>query len=170
MSTKRQTATDGTQAHRDLATVKNNINYWIKVHGMDREEAKARVNQPSYVMMDAQTINREVAAEAKRQANLKARQEREAEQQRKEAEAEQQRKDQEQQRKEEPKTDESKGEKKINQRQIGITVNGVVYQSICKGMAAVGIQDKGTKNWFKIRADLKKSGISIFGEFTFIQL
>jgi TPP-dependent indolepyruvate ferredoxin oxidoreductase alpha subunit len=161
MSTKRQTATDGTQAHRDLATVKNNINYWIKVHGMDREEAKARVNQPSYVMMDAQTINREVAAEAKRQANLKARQEREAEQQRK---------DQEQQRKEEPKTDESKGEKKINQRQIGITVNGVVYQSICKGMAAVGIQDKGTKNWFKIRADLKKSGISIFGEFTFIQL
>ena len=167
MSTKRQTATDGTQAHRDLATVKNNINYWIKVHGMDREEAKARVNQPSYVMMDAQTINREVAAEAKRQANLKARQERETEAQRKKAEAEQQRKDQEQQRKEEPKTE---TEKKINQRQIGITVNGVVYQSICKGMAAVGIQDKGTKNWFKIRADLKKSGQSIFGEFTFIQL
>ena len=169
MSTKRQTATDGTQAHRDLATVKNNINYWIKVHGMDREEAKVRVNQPSYVMMDAKTINREVAAEAKRQANLKARQEREAEQQRKEAEAEQQRKEQEQQRKEEPKA-EPKGETKINQRKIGITVNGDQYASICKGMAAVGIQDKGTKNWFKIRADLKKSGISIFGEYTFIQL
>ena len=169
MSTKRQTATDGTQAHRDLATVKNNINYWIKVHGMDRDDAKAKVNHPNYVMMDAETINREVAAEAKRQANLKARQEREAEAQRKEAEAEQQRKNQEQQRKEEPKA-EPKGETKINQRKIGITVNGVEYSSICKGMAANGIQDKGTKNWFKIRADLKKSGASIFGEFIFIQL
>lgn len=169
MAQQRHTATEGTQAHRDLATVKNNINYWIKVHGMDRDDAKAKVNHPNYVMMDAETINREVAAEAKRQANLKARQEREAEAQRKEAEAEQQRKNQEQQRKEEPKA-EPKGETKINQRKIGITVNGVEYSSICKGMAANGIQDKGTKNWFKVRADLKKSGVSIFGEFIFIQL
>ena len=66
--TQRTKATEGTQAHRDLATIKNNINYWIKVHGMDRDDAKAKVNHPNYVMMDAETINREVAAEAKRQA------------------------------------------------------------------------------------------------------
>lgn len=152
--TQRNKATDGTQAHRDLATVKNNINYWIKVHGMDRDEAKAKVMHPNYQMMDAQTINREVAAEAKRQANMKARKERaEAEEKAKqEAEAK------------------AKAKTKIAQGKIGITVDGVQYSSICKGMAAVGIQDKGTKNWFKIRADLKKNGICIFGTHSFIQL
>lgn len=165
--TQRNKATEGTQAHRDLATVKNNINYWIKCHGMDRDEAKAKVMHPNYVMMDAETINREVAAEAKRQANLKARQER--------AEAEEKaRQDNEAKAKakaekaEEPKKNDEP--KKIAQGKIGITVNGTPFSSICKGMAANGIQDKGTKNWFKIRADLKKSGISIFGEYTFIQL
>jgi uncharacterized protein YPO0396 len=165
--TQRNKATEGTQAHRDLATVKNNINYWIKCHGMDRDEAKAKVMHPNYAMMDAETINREVAAEAKRQANLKARQER--------AEAEEKaRQDNEAKAKakaekaEEPKKNDEP--KKIAQGKIGITVNGTPFSSICKGMAANGIQDKGTKNWFKIRADLKKSGISIFGEYTFIQL
>ena len=159
--TQRTKATEGTQAHRDLATVKNNINYWIKVHGMDRDEAKAKVMHPNYQMMDAQTINREVAAEAKRQANLKARKER--------AEAEEKAK-QEAEAKAKAKTEKTEEPKKIAQGKIGITVNGVQYSSICKGMAAVGIQDKGTKNWFKIRADLKKNGICIFGEYTFIQL
>ena len=69
--TQRTKATEGTQAHRDLATIKNNINYWIKCHGMDRDDAKAKVNHPNYQMMDAETINREVAAEAKRQAKAK---------------------------------------------------------------------------------------------------
>ena len=152
--TQRTKATDGTQAHRDLATIKNNINYWIKCHDMTRDEAKEKVMSPGYTMMNAETINREVATEAKRQANLKARQEREEAKKKTE----------------EPKAEEPKAEKKVNQRQIGISVDGVQYSSICKGMAAVGIQDKGTKNWFKIRADLKKSGTSIFGEHTFIQL
>ena len=157
--TQRTKATDGTQAHRDLATIKNNINYWIKCHDMTRDEAKEKVMSPGYTMIDAETINREVAAEAKRQANLKARQERE-----------EAKKKTEEPKAEEPKAEEPKAEKKVNQRQIGISVDGVQYSSICKGMAAVGIQDKGTKNWFKIRADLKKSGTSIFGEHTFIQL
>ena len=157
--TQRTKATDGTQAHRDLATIKNNINYWIKCHDMTRDEAKEKVMSPGYTMMNAETINREVAAEAKRQANLKARQERE-----------EAKKKTEEPKAEEPKAEEPKAEKKVNQRQIGISVDGVQYSSICKGMAAVGIQDKGTKNWFKIRADLKKSGTSIFGEHTFIQL
>ena len=157
--TQRTKATDGTQAHRDLATIKNNINYWIKCHDMTRDEAKEKVMSPGYTMIDAETINREVAAEAKRQANLKARQERE-----------EAKKKTEEPKAEEPKAEEPKAEKKVNQRQIGISVDGVQYSSICKGMAAVGIQDKGTKNWFKIRADLKKSGTSIFGEHIFIQL
>ena len=157
--TQRTKATDGTQAHRDLATIKNNINYWIKCHDMTRDEAKEKVMSPGYTMMNAETINREVATEAKRQANLKARQERE-----------EAKKKTEEPKAEEPKAEEPKAEKKVNQRQIGISVDGVQYSSICKGMAAVGIQDKGTKNWFKIRADLKKSGTSIFGEHTFIQL
>ena len=152
--TQRTKATDGTQAHRDLATIKNNINYWIKCHDMTRDEAKEKVMSPGYTMMNAETINREVATEAKRQANLKARQEREEAKKKTE----------------EPKAEEPKAEKKVNQRQIGISVDGVQYSSICKGMAAVGIQDKGTKNWFKIRADLKKSGTSIFSGHTFIQL
>ena len=157
--TQRTKATDGTQVHRDLATIKNNINYWIKCHDMTRDEAKEKVMSPGYTMIDAETINREVAAEAKRQANLKARQERE-----------EAKKKTEEPKAEEPKAEEPKAEKKVNQRQIGISVDGVQYSSICKGMAAVGIQDKGTKNWFKIRADLKKSGTSIFSEHTFIQL
>ena len=157
--TQRTKATDGTQAHRDLATIKNNINYWIKCHDMTRDEAKEKVMSPGYTMMNAETINREVAAEAKRQANLKARQERE-----------EAKKKTEEPKAEEPKAEEPKAEKKVNQRQIGISVDGVQYSSICKGMAAVGIQDKGTKNWFKIRADLKKSGTSIFSGHTFIQL
>ena len=157
--TQRTKATDGTQAHRDLATIKNNINYWIKCHDMTRDEAKEKVMSPGYTMMNAETINREIAAEAKRQANLKARQERE-----------EAKKKTEEPKAEEPKAEEPKAEKKVNQRQIGISVDGVQYSSICKGMAAVGIQDKGTKNWFKIRADLKKSGTSIFSGHTFIQL
>ena len=157
--TQRTKATDGTQAHRDLATIKNNINYWIKCHDMTRDEAKEKVMSPGYTMMNAETINREVATEAKRQANLKARQERE-----------EAKKKTEEPKAEEPKAEEPKAEKKVNQRQIGISVDGVQYSSICKGMAAVGIQDKGTKNWFKIRADLKKSGTSIFSGHTFIQL
>lgn len=165
--TQRNKATEGTQAHRDLATVKNNINYWIKVHGMDRDEAKAKVMHPNYVMMDAETINREVAAEAKRQANLKARKERAEAEEKAKQEAEAKAKAKAEKAEEPKKNDEPK---KIAQGKIGITVNGVQYSSICKGMAANGIQDKGTKNWFKIRADLKKSGISIFGEYTFIQL
>ena len=157
--TQRTKATDGTQAHRDLATIKNNINYWIKCHDMTRDEAKEKVMSPGYTMMNAETINREVATEAKRQANLKARQERE-----------EAKKKTEEPKAEEPKAEEPKAEKKVNQRQIGISVDGVQYSSICKGMAAVGIQDKGTKNWFKIRTDLKKSGTSIFSGHTFIQL
>ena len=162
--TQRTKATDGTQAHRDLATIKNNINYWIKCHDMTRDEAKEKVMSPGYTMMNAETINREVATEAKRQANLKARQERE------EAKKKTEEPKAEEPKAEEPKAEEPKAEKKVNHRQIGISVDGVQYSSICKGMAAVGIQDKGTKNWFKIRADLKKSGTSIFGEHTFIQL
>ena len=69
--TQRTKATEGTQAHRDLATIKNNINYWIKVHGMDRDDAKAKVNHPNYVMMDAETINREVAAEKSEEPKAK---------------------------------------------------------------------------------------------------
>ena len=162
--TQRTKATDGTQAHRDLATIKNNINYWIKCHDMTRDEAKEKVMSPGYTMMNAETINREVATEAKRQANLKARQERE------EAKKKTEEPKAEEPKAEEPKAEEPKAEKKVNQRQIGISVDGVQYSSICKGMAAVGIQDKGTKNWFKIRADLKKSGTSIFSGHTFIQL
>jgi len=165
--TQRTKATDGTQAHRDLATVKNNINYWIKCHGMDRDEAKAKVMHPNYVMMDIQSINKEIAAEAKRQANLKARQERAKAEEKARQDNEAKAKAKAEKAEEPKKNDEPK---KIAQGKIGITVNGTPFGSICKGMAANGIQDKGTKNWFKIRADLKKSGISIFGEYTFIQL
>lgn len=153
--TQRTKATDGTQAHRDLATIKNNINYWIKVHGMDRDEAKAKVMHPNYQMMDAETINREVAAEAKRQANLKARQEREAE-----AEAKAQKKNEEPKKNDEPKA-------KMTDRIKGASVawNGNVYKNLADAIRASSPKYQGPENrpaackrWTQVRAGLLKTG------------
>ena len=148
---QRSKATDGTQAHRDLATIKNNINYWIKVHGMDREEAKKKVGNPSYKMMDIETINREIAAESKRQANLKARQEREEEEAKR--------------REEEAKRREEKKEESKLKRQGGMKVkcNGMDYKTLVDAMCSTGKYDmKETKlrssHWNKIRKVIQ-SGI-----------
>jgi hypothetical protein len=153
--TQRTKATDGTQAHRDLATIKNNINYWIKVHGMDRDEAKAKVMHPNYQMMDAETINREVAAEAKRQANLKARQEREAE-----AEAEAAKK------KEEPKKNEEPKAKMVDRiKGSSVAWNGNVYKNLADAIRASSPKYQGAENraaackrWTVVRAGLLKTG------------
>jgi len=155
--TQRTKATDGTQAHRDLATIKNNINYWIKVHGMDRDEAKAKVMHPNYQMMDAETINREVAAESKRQANLKARQEREAEAAKKKAE-----------KPEEPKAEKSEEPKaKMIDRIKGasVTWNGNVYKNLADAIRASSSKYQGAENraaackrWTQVRAGLLKTG------------
>ena len=155
--TQRTKATDGTQAHRDLATVKNNINYWIKVHGMDRDEAKAKVNHPNYQMMDAETINREVAAEAKRQANLKARQEREAEAQKKNDEP-----------KAGPKAEpKAEPKAKMIDRIKGASVawNGNVYKNLADAIRASSPKYQGAENraaackrWTIVRAGLLKTG------------
>jgi sRNA-binding protein len=157
--TQRTKATDGTQAHRDLATIKNNINYWIKVHGMDRDEAKAKVMHPNYSMMDAETINREVAAEARRQANLKARQEREAEAEAKaKAKAE---KSEEPKKKDEPKA-------KMIDRIKGSSVvwNGNVYKNLADAIRASSPKYQGAENraaackrWTIVRAGLLKNGL-----------
>jgi hypothetical protein len=149
--TQRTKATDGTQAHRDLATIKNNINYWIKVHGMDRDEAKAKVMHPNYQMMDAETINREVAAESKRQANLKARQEREAEAAKK---------------KEEPKkNDEPKAKMTDRIKGASVAWNGNVYKNLADAIRASSSKYQGAENraaackrWTQVRAGLLKSG------------
>ena len=155
--TQRTKATDGTQAHRDLATIKNNINYWIKVHGMDRDEAKAKVNHPNYQMMDAETINREVAAEAKRQANLKARQEREAEAQKKNDEP-----------KAGPKAEpKAEPKAKMIDRIKGASVawNGNVYKNLADAIRASSPKYQGAENraaackrWTIVRAGLLKTG------------
>jgi hypothetical protein len=150
---QRTKATDGTQAHRDLATVKNNINYWIKCHGMDRDEAKAKVEHPNYVMMDAETINREVAVEAKRQANLKARQEREAEAQRKNDKP-----------KAEPKV-EPKAKMTDRIKGSSVTWNGNVYKNLADAIRASSPKYQGAENraaackrWTVVRAGLLKTG------------
>jgi membrane protein involved in colicin uptake len=156
--TQRTKATDGTQAHRDLATIKNNINYWIKVAGMDRDEAKAKVMHPNYQMMDAETINREVAAEARRQANIKARQEREAEA---EAKAKAQKKNDEPKKNEEPKA-------KMTARIKGTSVvwNGNVYKNLADAIRASSPKYQGAENraaackrWTIVRAGLLKNGL-----------
>lgn len=160
--TQRTKATDGTQAHRDLATIKNNINYWIKVHGMDRDEAKAKVNHPNYQMMDAETINREVAAEAKRQANLKARQEREAEAQKKNDEP-----------KAKPKAE---PKAKMIDRIKGASVawNGNVYKNLADAIRASSPKYQGAENraaackrWTVVRAGLLKDGHFVDAKNTF---
>jgi membrane protein involved in colicin uptake len=153
--TQRTKATEGTQAHRDLATIKNNINYWIKCHGMDRDDAKAKVNHPNYVMMDAETINREVAAEAKRQANLKARQEREAA----EAKAKTEKSD-------EPKKNDEPKAKMIDRiKGASVTWNGNVYKNLADAIRASSPKYQGPENraaackrWSLVRAGLLKTG------------
>ena len=167
--TQRTKATDGTQAHRDLATIKNNINYWIKVHGMDRDDAKAKVNHPNYQMMDAETINREVAAEAKRQANLKARQER--------AEAEEKAR-QEQEAKAQKKNDEPKDEPKAKMidriKGASVAWNGNVYKNLADAIRASSPKYQGAENraaackrWTIVRAGLLKDGHFVDAKNTF---
>ena len=150
--TQRTKATEGTQAHRDLATIKNNINYWIKVHGMDRDEAKAKVNHPNYQMMNAETINREVAAEAKRQANLKARQEREAAEAKAKAD-------------EPKKNDEPKAKMVDRIKGASVTWNGAVYKNLADAIRASSPKYQGAENrtaackrWTHVRAGLLKTG------------
>jgi len=166
--TQRTKITDGTQAHRDLATVKNNINYWIKCHDMTRDEAKAKVNHPNYQMMDAETINRGVAAEARRQANLKARQERE------EAKKKAEEPKTEEPKTEEPKTEEPKTEEpktgpnaKMVDRIKGspIAWNGSVYKNLADAIRASSPKYQGAENrtaackrWTIVRAGLLKTG------------
>ena len=161
--TQKTKATDGTQAHRDLATIKNNINYWIKCHDMTRDEAKAKVNHPNYQMMDAETINRGVATEARRQANLKARQERE-----------EAKKKAEEPKTEEPKTEEPKTEEpktgpnaKMVDRIKGspIAWNGSVYKNLADAIRASSPKYQGAENrtaackrWTIVRAGLLKTG------------
>jgi hypothetical protein len=171
-------ATEGTQAHSDLANKKANIKYWTHVEGMDRDMAKAKVEAKGYKMMSNEEINRAFKIETQRQDNLRKRAEREAK-----AKADQEAEDVRRaaaQRKweqdaakaktEEPKATKSDEPKTIKQGKVGVTVDGVEYPSICKGMAAHSIPDKGTKNWFKIRAALKKSGQIDFEGHLFIQL
>ena len=151
---QRTNATDGTQAHTDLATKKNNISYWMKVHGMSRDRAKARVEHPSYVMKSSEEVNKEIAAEARRQANLKAREERnkkENEERAKEAEEKAKREA-------EPKP---KPESKLK-RQGGMKVscNGNDYQTLVGAMCSTGKYDmKETKlrsfHWNKIRKQIQ---------------
>jgi TPP-dependent indolepyruvate ferredoxin oxidoreductase alpha subunit len=176
---QRTASSEGTQAHNDAANKRANIKYWTHVEGMDRDEAKKKVDHPTYKMMTNAEINKAIKIEAKRQETLRKRAELDA---KKKAEEEAELKRQEATQKQwendakkaEEKAKTESEPKKINQRSIGISVNGTEYPSICKAMAAYGIPDKGTKNWFKIRAALKKSNEIDFeygGEvFKFIQL
>jgi membrane protein involved in colicin uptake len=114
---------------------------------------------PNYSMMDAETINREVAAEARRQANLKARQEREAEAEAKaKAKAE---KSEEPKKKDEPKA-------KMIDRIKGSSVvwNGNVYKNLADAIRASSPKYQGAENraaackrWTIVRAGLLKNGL-----------
>jgi hypothetical protein len=179
-TTKRTHSSEGTQAHNGAANKRANIKYWTHCEGMDRDMAKAKVEAKGYKMMSNEEINRAVKIEAQRQENLRKRAEREA-QAKADQEVEDARRakaqakwDQDaakaQAKAEEPKATKSDEPKTIKQGKVGVTVNGVEYPSICKGMAAHGIPDKGTKNWFKIRAALKKVGMIDFEGHIFIQL
>ena len=153
---QRTKATDGTQAHRDLATIKNNINYWIKVHGMTRDEAKARVEHPTYVMKSAEEVNKETAAEVRRQANLKARAEREAKARaEREAEAEAERATEAERAAEVERAAEAKaraeaepktGSKLKRQGGMKVICNQLQYQTLVAAMVSTGKYDaKETK-------------------------
>jgi len=127
---------------------------------MTRDEAKAKVNHPNYQMMDAETINRGVAAEARRQANLKARQET--------------KKKAEEPKTEEPKTEEPKTEEpktgpnaKMVDRIKGspIAWNGSVYKNLADAIRASSPKYQGAENrtaackrWTIVRAGLLKTG------------
>lgn len=173
MTTQRQ-ATEGTQAHNDIANQKMNIRYYMECQEMSREEAKKFVEnliKKGAKLKTNEEINRAIAAEKKRRAAVEKREaakKKEWENMAKKAEEEAKKKG-------EPKTEEeAKPKGSINNKSIGISVNGVQYSSICAGMKAHGIPDKGTKNWFKIRAALKKSTECAFESegtvYTFIQL
>ena len=69
----RDQATEGTQAHSDLANIKLNIKVLMVVHEMTREEAKTRVNSYNFKLLSNEECNRQIAAEVKRQARLKER-------------------------------------------------------------------------------------------------
>jgi membrane protein involved in colicin uptake len=162
---QRTHATDGTQAHTDLATKKNNISYWMKVHGMSRDEAKVKVEHPSYKMMDSQTINREIATEARRQANLQARAEREAKV-KTEAEEKAKKEAEEKAKKEaEPKP---KTESKLK-RQGGmkVTINNIEYSNLTAAMVSTGKYDltdtkERAKAWNKIRKVIQAGNECIY--------
>lgn len=180
-----RTATEGTQKHRDLATEKMNIKFYVDVHGMTRAAAKKKVDgmvQRGEKLMSAADINRAIAAAKKAERAAEARRAREAEAARKAKEAEAAKAAEEAKRAEEAakraeaakkkwesdakkgaepeaeKTEEPKTGKTIKQGKVGVTVNDVQYASICAGMRAVGIPDKGTNNWSRIRSALKKTG------------
>jgi hypothetical protein len=200
--TTTRTATEGTQKHTDLATEKMNIKFYVDVHGMTRAAAKKKVDgmvQRGEKLLSAAQINRAIAAHKKAERAAEARKAKEAEAAKKaeEAKAAEEAKKAEEAakkaeaeaakkakaeaakkkwesdaKKAEPKTE--KTGKTIKQGKVGVTVNGVQYASICAGMKAVGIPDKGTNNWSRIRSALKKTGQIDFiiggSTYQFIQL
>lgn len=201
--TTTRTATEGTQKHTDLATEKMNIKFYVDVHGMTRAAAKKKVDgmvQRGEKLLSAAQINRAIAAHKKAERAAEARKAKEAEaakkaeeakaaEEAKKAEAEAAKKakaeaakkkwesdakkaEPKTEKTEEPKTE--KTGKTIKQGKVGVTVNGVKYASICAGMKAVGIPDKGTNNWSRIRSALKKTGQIDFiiggSTYQFIQL
>ena len=208
--TTTRTATEGTQKHRDLATEKMNIKFYVDVHGMTRAAAKKKVDgmvQRGEKLLSAAQINRAIAAHKKAERAAEARKAKEAEAAKKAEEAkaaEEAKKAEEAAKKAEAeaakkakaeaakkkwesdakkaepktekteKTEEPKTGKTIKQGKVGVTVNGVQYASICAGMKAVGIPDKGTNNWSRIRSALKKTGQIDFiiggSTYQFIQL
>ena len=153
---QRTKATDGTQAHTDLATKKNNITYWMKVHGMSRDEAKARVEHPSYVMKSSEEVNKEIAAEARRQANLKAREERNKEAEEKAKREAEEKAKREAEEKAEPKVEPKTGSKLKRQGGMKVKINGSEYSNLTAAMVSTGKYDltdtkERAKAWNKIR-------------------
>lgn len=96
---ERTASSEGTEAHNLKAKIRNNITYFVKVHGMSQDAAKAKVNaMPESDLMsseecnraiarhaqqaqrDAERAHREAEAEARRKAEREAQAEREAKQ------------------------------------------------------------------------------------------
>jgi hypothetical protein len=154
----RDQASEGTQAHSDLANQKLNIKVLMTVHEMTREEAKNRVNNLNFKFLTNEECNRKISAEVKRQARLKERQERAAH----EDEMAKKAAEETIKRAAEEKEQTTKSESNLK-RQGGMTVSvdGVQFKTLVAAMVSTGLyDDHETKlrsfHWNKIRKVIQK--------------
>ncbi len=174
---QRTHATEGTQAHNDAANKRANVKYWTHCEGMDREDAKRKVDAPDYIMKSDAEINRAIKQEAARQENLRKREERRKEEEAAETkrqdaakrqwEADAKRAEEDAAKKtEEPKTE---GTRKSPIRQGGMKVscNGVDFTTLVAAMCSTGKYDmKETKlrssHWNKIRKVIQRGETCLY--------